>query len=80
MKHTTNSYMRVLGNAEQELIFCVNNYIRTLELNIEADEITRQEMGETYAREIRIVCEKYLRGTLPCNKNARSAKRSASGL
>lgn len=68
MKHTTNSYMRVLGNAEEELVFCVNNFIRTLELNVNQDATSREEMGKTYAQEIKIVCENYLRGRLACDR------------
>ena len=60
--------MRILGNAEEELVFCVNNYIRTLELNIDQDATSREEMGKTYAQEIKLVCEKYLRGRLECNR------------
>lgn len=68
MKHTTSSYMRILGNAEEELVFCINNFLRTLELNVNQDASSREEMGKTYAQEIKIVCEKYLRGRLQCSR------------
>ena len=67
MKHSAN-YLRILGNAEEELCFLVEMAINNLRLNLDNTKKMRKDIGETYAREIKKDCERYLNSTLTCNE------------